>query len=399
MVTPGGVASCHVKGTASVNIGYAVTVGIVGGGMLLSARPVRRPHAAGVVTWVLSAVANESPSLALGYLLLCSIPLLTGAPGDGSLAWLALGCASFAVTPILLRRSLAARPTLREALEAQLRPVAPEGWRSRVPWWRIVVAPLPVFARGVRVARGRRYGPGRRHRVDVYTSRRAAPNAGRPVLVHLHGGAFRSGRKSVYARPLLHAFAQHGWICLSPSYRLRPARYADMLADVHAVLTWARAHAQTLGGDPSRVVLVGSSAGAHLALTAALTADAETPVAAVVGLYGYYGRAEAAGCSAPIAHVHAQAPPVMIVHGAQDTLVPPGLQTSLVAALRSTSSNPVVHAELPGAQHTFDLVHSIRFEYVIDAIAVFASSVFAHDRTAGPAPRALRAAPERNDPA
>lgn len=44
---------------------------------------------------------------------------------------------------------------------------------------------------------------------------------------------------------------------------------------------------------------------------------------------------------------------------------------SFVGDLRSTSSNPVVYAELPGAQHAFDLFHSIRFEQVIDGIEAF----------------------------
>ena len=46
-----------------------------------------------------------------------------------------------------------------------------------------------------------------------------------------------------------------------------------------------------------------------------------------------------------------------------------------VERLRSTSSNPVVYAELPGAQHTFDLFHSIRFETVVDAVEAFAAWV------------------------
>jgi hypothetical protein len=47
--------------------------------------------------------------------------------------------------------------------------------------------------------------------------------------------------------------------------------------------------------------------------------------------------------------------------------------------LRSSSSNPVVYAELPGGQHTFDLVHSLRFEAVVDAIEAFAAWVRTRD--------------------
>ena len=46
-----------------------------------------------------------------------------------------------------------------------------------------------------------------------------------------------------------------------------------------------------------------------------------------------------------------------------------------VDKLRSASTNPVVYAELPGAQHAFDLFHSLRFEMVVDAIEAFAAWV------------------------
>ena len=44
-------------------------------------------------------------------------------------------------------------------------------------------------------------------------------------------------------------------------------------------------------------------------------------------------------------------------------------------ALRRASANPVADAELPGAQHSFDLFHSIRFDTVVAAIEVFTSWV------------------------
>jgi acetyl esterase/lipase len=184
---------------------------------------------------------------------------------------------------------------------------------------------------------------------------------------------------------LLHAFARHGWVCVSPSYRLRPASYDEMLGDVERVLAWVGGHGGEIGADPRRVVLAGSSAGAHLAVTAALDATAPphrphrpdratagTGIVAAVGMYGYYGRADAGDPSSrPAAHVHQDAPPVLLAHGAQDTLVPPEGARALAAMLRAGSTSPVVHAELPGAQHGFDLVHSLRFEHVIGALWSF----------------------------
>ena len=366
-------------GYDGVNAGYAVTIAIIALGLVLGAYPIRRPGSAGILSWLLSAVPNESPFLAFAYLLVSSAPLIFDRPSLPSLVCLGVGVASFVTTPVLIRRALAARDVLTTALEPVAHPGRAIRWRSRLPWFRIIAAPLPFFARGVRVERAFRYGPHRRHRLDVYSPRRRTDD--RPLLIHLHGGGFRSGRRSLYSRPLLHAFARNGWVCISPSYRLRPASYTDMLEDVHAVIRWARAEASRLGVDPTRIVLAGSSAGAHLAVTAALAPRAGTQVSAAIGLYGYYGRADSSPDSSPAAHVHADAPPVMIVHGDQDTLVPPGLQTALVESLRTQSVSPVVYAELPGAQHTFDLVHSVRFELVIDAVAAFATAI-----TDGPAP-------------
>ncbi|WP_051750758.1 alpha/beta hydrolase, partial [Phycicoccus jejuensis] len=355
----------------------------------LSAVPVRRPPALGVATWAVTDLVNESPPFALGYLLLASIPPLLDDHGRTSaLPWLAVGGTSMLLSPILLRRASLARGVLQTALRDTLGPVPAgiqDGWRRHLPWVRIVIAPLPILPAGVRCRRGQRYGPHRRHRLDIYSNRQIRSGR-RPVLIHLHGGGFRSGRKSLYARPMLHAFARHGWLCISASYRLRPASYADMLADAHTVVAWVKQHADDLGADPEVVILAGSSAGAHLAVTAALTprttSGADTTVAAAIGLYGYYGPVDRTGNnpSRPAAYAHPGAPPIMLVHGAQDTLVPAGLQTDLVARLRSISRNPVVYAELPGAQHTFDLLHSLRFELVIEALWDFAGWVRARAR-------------------
>ena len=62
-------------------------------------------------------------------------------------------------------------------------------------------------------------------------------------------------------------------------------------------------------------------------------------------------------------------------YGADPTVVFVEDARRFVARLRSTSSNPVVYAELPGAQHTFDLFHSLRFERVVDGIEAFAAWV------------------------
>ena len=69
------------------------------------------------------------------------------------------------------------------------------------------------------------------------------------------------------------------------------------------------------------------------------------------------------------------APPFFVIHGDHDTYTPPEGARALVEHLRAVSSNPILYAELPGAQHSFDLFHSVRFETVIDGIEAFAAWV------------------------
>ena len=103
-----------------------------------------------------------------------------------------------------------------------------------------------------------------------------------------------------------------------------------------SAIAWAREHAPEYGADPSTLVVAGSSAGAHLASIAALTPNdpdlqpgldsADTSVSAALCLYGYHGYYYGSGPtdvphSSPMAYVHPGAPPILIVHGNQDTCV------------------------------------------------------------------------------
>jgi dipeptidyl aminopeptidase/acylaminoacyl peptidase len=73
--------------------------------------------------------------------------------------------------------------------------------------------------------------------------------------------------------------------------------------------------------------------------------------------------------------VHGEAPPFLIVHGANDTYTPIEGARTLAVALRRRSNLPVVLGELPGALHSFDMFHSIRFEAVVDAVGAFTAFV------------------------
>jgi acetyl esterase/lipase len=152
------------------------------------------------------------------------------------------------------------------------------------------------------------------------------------------------------------------------------------------VLAWVRGHAADNGGDPARIILAGSSAGAHKSSIAAL--DPDLPqlrqaqsgpagrVEAVVCLYGYYGHYYGLGSehdpsSSPVDQVRADAPPFFVAHGDHDTYVPVSEARDFVEKLKAVSRNIVVYGELPSAQHSFDLFRSPRFESVVDAVEAF----------------------------
>jgi acetyl esterase/lipase len=366
-----------------VPVGYLLTVGLMALGMAASAW--RRPGLFGSATWLLSAIPNESPFLAFYWLSAATALALSDSELHGVWVWVALGvaAASFVGAPVLVRRSLRTAPAIEQALG---RPIA-----SNPPWKRIIFAPVPLLHPGVKRISNLSYGDaGRRNRLDLYRRRRGG--TGGPVLIHLHGGGFSwaPGRRSFYARRLLFRLARQGWVCISATYRLQPAaKFPDALIDVKKAIAWARAHAAEHGGDPDRIVLVGSSFGARLATLAGFTTndsafqpgfeEADTSVAGVVGLYGYYGgiASHRSLPSSPFDYADRGSPPLLIVHGDRDTLTSSERARALADQARSASADPVLYVELPGAEHSFDLLSSIRFEAVIDGIEAFAASIAA----------------------
>ncbi len=95
---------------------------------------------------------------------------------------------------------------------------------------------------------------------------------GAPVLVYVHGGGFLSCSKNTHISLGL-AYARRGFVVMNVNYRRSPKHaYPAALEDVGLAVEWARAHAARYGGDPSRVVLAGESAGANLVTALAVAA-------------------------------------------------------------------------------------------------------------------------------
>ncbi|HEY7206746.1 MAG TPA: alpha/beta hydrolase [Gaiellaceae bacterium] len=379
-------------------IGYLWTTAIVGWCTLfaVAARRPKRPQRSSLSYWF-AFLINELPFIA-AYWLLAST-LLAAGQGDLSspVGWVAFAIAVITMLGLALvawrgtRARSAVQAALDEGLGADWRTAVDPGSAARLDkrlrLAPILFAPFSVRRRDVERVANVSYGDaGKWNLLDVY--RRRSHPTGCPTFVYLHGGTFRRGRKNNEARLLLYRLASRGWLCVSANYRLSPAaRFPDHLVDVKKVIAWVREHGREYGADPSVLLVAGSSAGGNLASTAALTPNearfqpgfevADTSVTAAVSLYGYYGHyhqgTDNGNGSSPLGYVQADAPPFFVAHGDRDTLVPFESARAFVETLQTTSSSPVVYAELPGAQHTFDLFRSIRFERVVEGIEAFAA--------------------------
>jgi acetyl esterase/lipase len=365
--------------TDIVPIGYVISVALLAFCTVTAVIGPRPAHTTQSYWgfWV-TFLINELPFLALYALAADSV--LAFAQGDlaspGGLVAFTVAVLSAAGLAVLIRRALATGAVLRRALAdgagIELRP-------ARRPWAHILLAPFTVGRRDVVRVGNLAYGDaGKRNLLDVY-HRRDRPTGG-PVLVYFHGGGFRIGHKRWEGRALLHQLAAQGWVCVSANYRLAPAhQFPAAHVDAKRVIAWVKSHAADHGGDPRTVIVSGSSAGAHLASMIALTPNdpafqpgfqaADTSIAAAIGFYGYYGRVGGPG-SSPLDRLR-DAPPFLFLHGDKDSSTLVEDTREFVTRLGEVSTQPIVYAELPGAQHTFDLFYSLRYSQIIEAVAAF----------------------------
>jgi acetyl esterase/lipase len=160
-------------------------------------------------------------------------------------------------------------------------------------------------------------------------------------------------------------------------YRLSgEARYPAAVDDVRAAVAWARSALPGYGVTPGPVVLWGDSAGGHLALLAALTGTGVDGVVAwfpVTDLAGLPGRddddpatrealflgapparvPDLARAASPLTHAHAGAPPVLVMHGDSDTMVPADQSIRFARALADAGGTVTLEL-VPGASHFWD---------------------------------------------
>jgi alpha-L-fucosidase 2 len=126
-------------------------------------------------------------------------------------------------------------------------------------------------------------------RLDVNVPDGAGPF---PVAILVHGGGWSAGDKrgtdkpgsSADISPWFEPLTAAGFTWFSINYRLAPThRWPACFEDVQTAIRWVKAHAAEYRGDPRRIALFGHSAGGHLVCLAAVQAQADTRVQAVVG--------------------------------------------------------------------------------------------------------------------
>ncbi len=324
---------------------------------------------------------------------------------------------------------------LRDGLAADYREKILPELRVKFPAdidWKPIVLPFPTrHYPDVERIRDIRYTrvAGLNLKLDVYRHRSHPTNC--PTLLQIHGGGWVIGTKNEQAIPLMLHLASRGWVCVSADYRLSPhATFPDHLVDLKRAIQWIREHGAEYGANPDFLVVTGGSAGGHLSALVALTANdpeyqpgfeqVDTSVQGCVPFYGVYDftdrhglwhhdalgellekrimkasreeAPEAYAKASPLSRIHADAPPFFVIHGDLDTLASVEEARRFVAALRAVSRNPVAYAEIPGAQHAFELFPSLRSTLVIHGVERFVTYLYSRHRAAS---RAVAGDPAR----
>ncbi len=232
---------------------------------------------------------------------------------------------------------------------------------------------------------------GKSLQLDFYKSKNSVKSA--PLLVFIHGGAWKQGQRSDYLVYLL-SFAQKGYVTATVSYRLiRDAPYPACVEDITDAVNWFFKNGEKYGYDPDRIALIGGSAGAHLALLAAYgwesrgvipdsltNTDNHRRVKAVIDIYGpidltteysvnhplvtsflahsFKEAPELYREASPIQYLDKNDPPTMIMHGTSDRLVPIS-QSDLLKARMDSLGVPNVYYRFPLWPHTMDIVQRV----------------------------------------
>lgn len=349
--------------------------------------------------WILSILAKEWGWV---FALLC-LPVLWpgwwGAPPWASAggAGLALAAAVLYLVPLVQGAQAARR--LPAALGAPFSGPARPGDRPAPFTWRDLFLGVPAPATALTTVTYATHG-GVELKMDLT---RPATGAPAPVVLVIHGGAWRSGdRKQL---PKLNRYlTARGFATAAINYRLAPAhRFPAALEDVAAAVAYLKTHAVEHGIDPTRIVLLGRSAGAHLAMVAAFTLR-DPAIRGAVSFYGPFGLEwgwdqdckvldiktvmgdflgggprefpEVYRAASPYRLIHPETPPVLMVQGEADVMVPPAHCHHLVEHL-TPAGRPYHVVLVPQATHASD----VNFNGPFGQIATWATERFLREVT------------------
>ena len=148
------------------------------------------------------------------------------------------------------------------------------------------VANVPSHLNDLPVTTDIEFGDHPLHTLDVYGTK---PDHA-PVIVFIYGGRWQMGNKEMY-RFVGDRFAKLGYVVVIPDYQKYPdVKYPTFAQDGAAAVQWTFDHIAQYGGDPSRVILMGHSAGAHTAaiLAANESYGVQNKMKGFVGLAGPY---------------------------------------------------------------------------------------------------------------
>jgi acetyl esterase/lipase len=204
------------------------------------------------------------------------------------------------------------------------------------------------------------------------------------IVFQIYGGAWQRGEPSDYDWSSRY-FASRGYVVVAVDYRHAPRwKWPAQLDDVRSALRWVEAHAQDFDGDPRRIILLGRSSGAQLAMVAAYQ-EASPSIRAVISLYGpvdlaegwrhppdpdplhvrrileaYLGGTPAQfpdryRAASPATYATRRLPPSLLIYGRRDHVVEARFGEQLDRALKRTGTTSVL-LELPWSEHAFDFI-------------------------------------------
>jgi acetyl esterase/lipase len=248
---------------------------------------------------------------------------------------------------------------------------------------RSTATPPDELPGAIRVTRGVRFSnaDGVPLSLDVY---RPPTDKPAPVVMQIYGGSWQTGSPASdewFSR----FFAQRGYLVVAIDYRHAPEWiWPEQIVDTRTALYWISESSPKFGGDPSRIVVVGRSAGAQLAMRLAYQ---EGP-SAIRGVVNFYGPVDLADGwrnpprpdpanvrgileafiggtperkpehyrhASPITWVSMESAPTLSLYGARDHIVEARYGRQLDGALRKVGVTSVL-LELPWSEHGFDLV-------------------------------------------